>query len=380
MSTAYVALAEIATINPQASRTLTSEMKLALLPMAAVSAEQAEVKPTGNILAKDVKTGLTYFEDGDIVFAKITPCFENGKIALVNTGGLSGFGSTEFHIIRAREQVDRRYLVHFVRQHSIRLAGEKRMTGSAGQKRVPRTFLEQLRVPLPPLEEQKRIAAILDQADALRRLRQKALDRLNTLSQAIFYEMFGDGTGFDRFPLKALGKISTGSTPPTGNAENFGGSIPFVTPGDLGSREPIKRSLTEAGAMRSRTVNAGATFVCCIGTIGKMGQATERSAFNQQINAIEWGGKVDPNFGFFAMQQIRSVLVHKGKGNSTTLPILKKSEFEKIELFCPSLDQQIAFSQRVKAVQKNITHYNHLNALADKLFTSLQHRAFNGEI
>ena len=87
------------------------------------------------------------------------------------------------------------------------------MTGSAGQRRVPKAFLEELTIPLPPLDEQKRIAAILDQADELRRLRQRAIDRLNELGQAIFYEMF------DR-KLKS-----------TGEYEALGKHIAFTTSG-----------------------------------------------------------------------------------------------------------------------------------------------------
>jgi type I restriction enzyme, S subunit len=84
------------------------------------------------------------------------------------------------------------------------------MTGSAGQRRVPKMFLEQLEIPLPPLGEQKRIAAILDQADELRRLRQRAIDRLNELGWAIFYSMFGDpatnSMGWD--DKRRLGEVS----------------------------------------------------------------------------------------------------------------------------------------------------------------------------
>lgn len=192
MSVSSAVLADIAAINPTAPKGIASDTELASLPMAAVSSELADVVPVETLLFEDVKNGLTYFEDGDILVAKITPCFENGKIALVRSNGLAGFGSTEFHVVRVSERIDRRYLIHFLRQQSIRNAGEKRMTGSAGQKRVPKSFLEQLEIPLPPLEEQQRIAAILDAADALRAKRRAALAKLDTLAQSIFIDMFGD--------------------------------------------------------------------------------------------------------------------------------------------------------------------------------------------
>ena len=133
--------------------------------------------------------------------------------------------------------------------------------------------------------------------------------------------------------------------------------------------------------MKSRTVNAGATMVCCIGaTIGKMGQSTERSAFNQQINAIEWNSKIDPIFGYFAVQQIKSTIIHKGKGASTTLPILKKSEFEKLEIICPPKEAQTRFATRIAAVEANRAPLEKAANNIAELFSSLQHRAFRGEL
>lgn len=246
---------------------------------------------------------------------------------------------------------------------------------------VDKRHLEAIEFPAYSLEEQRRIAAILDQADDIRRKRQHAIDRLNQLGQAIFYEMFGGVTSLDTASLKTLGKVSTGSTPPTSDANSFGGPVPFVTPGDLGVSGIVKRSLSETGALKSRMVSAGSTLVCCIGaTIGKMDQAHQRSAFNQQINAIEWGGRIDPMFGFFAVQQIRDTIVRKGKGASTTLPILKKSEFEKLDIIVPKIEDQKLFSAKINEItflsQELSSHYSN----SENLFASLQHRAFAGEL
>src|SRR5699024_12658592 len=96
----------------------------------------------------------------------------------------------------------------------------------------------------------------------------------------------------------------------------------FITPGDLTSSSPAARSLTREGAKRSQTVRAGATLVCCIGaTIGKVGQATIASAFNQQINAIEWSDEVNDTFGFWQLRLMRNEVARAGA--STTLPILR---------------------------------------------------------
>lgn len=277
-----------------------------------------------------------------------------------------------------KDHVDLRYLLHALLAKAPDL--ERQATG-ATVKGITLEVLRSLSLPLPPLDEQKRIAAILDQADELRRKRRRAIDRLNQLGQAIFHEMFGGAANYPTASLKSLGKVSTGSTPPTSDASSFGGKVPFITPGDLGSDEDVKRTLTESGAAKSRLVEAGAAFVCCIGaTIGKMDQATERSAFNQQINAVDWSVEIDPTFGFFAIQQIRDVIIHKGNGASTTLPILKKSEFEKLEVIVPPLSKQRQFATRIIQIRKNRGDTSSHNARLETLFASLQYRAFQGKL
>lgn len=142
----------------------------------------------------EVEKGYTYFEDRDVLFAKITPCMENGKCAIAShlLNGI-GFGSTEFHIIRSKSEIISEWIYYFLRQESVRYQAERRMTGSAGQKRVPSSFLEEeLCIPLPPLPEQQRIAVLLGKADRLRRLRRYALEMSAGYLQAVFVEMFGD--------------------------------------------------------------------------------------------------------------------------------------------------------------------------------------------
>lgn len=107
--------------------------------------------------------GFTYFRDGDVLVAKITPCFENGKGALAR--GLEngiGFGTTELHVLRAKPLVDPHFLELVTRQHSFRRLGCMSMTGVAGQQRVSEAFISDFVVGIPPLDEQRRIAAFLD--------------------------------------------------------------------------------------------------------------------------------------------------------------------------------------------------------------------------
>ena len=125
--------------------------------------ENGSVYPTITHAEKYLK-GYTPFKHRDILVAKITPCFQNGKIGIANLATEFGFGTTEFHILRTKEDLLPEYLTAFLRQRHVLLAGEKQMTGSGGQRRVPKAFLEQLNIPLPSLGEQKRIAEILQKS------------------------------------------------------------------------------------------------------------------------------------------------------------------------------------------------------------------------
>ena len=107
--------------------------------------------------------GLHPFRDGDVIFAKVTPCMENGKAAVMKglTNGI-GFGSTEFFALRPKRQLDARYLLHFLLQSSFRKQAARNMTGAVGLRRVPKSYLEQQPIPVPPLDEQQRIVAEIE--------------------------------------------------------------------------------------------------------------------------------------------------------------------------------------------------------------------------
>jgi type I restriction enzyme S subunit len=113
-----------------------------------------------------VSNGFTFFAEGDVVVAKITPCFENGKGAECRglTNGI-GFGTTEFHVLRSKH-LDSRFLFYLTASDPFRTIGATEMSGAAGQKRVPESFLQNLIVPVPPLPLQRRIAAYLDRETA----------------------------------------------------------------------------------------------------------------------------------------------------------------------------------------------------------------------
>ncbi len=189
----FVSLSQVAKINPRPPKDIDETQVVTFLPMAAVS-ENGYVAFEEKRILSEVKKGFTYFEKGDFLIAKITPCFENGKAALTcDIENSIGYGSTEFHVIRPiADKLDKNYLYYLLWNEPFRFYGKNKMRGAAGQKRVTTDLLKDYKIPLPPLKEQKRIAAILDKADAIRRKRQQAIDLTDQLLRSVFLEMFGD--------------------------------------------------------------------------------------------------------------------------------------------------------------------------------------------
>jgi len=144
------------TTNPSKSEIkLAGEELVSFVPMESVG-EYGGLSLSVEKELGEVGSGYTYFAENDVVVAKITPCFENGKGAIAR--GLKNgvaFGTTELHVLRAGEMILPDYLFHLTMSHSFRCFGESEMYGAGGQKRVPETFLKDFRIGLPPLSEQQ---------------------------------------------------------------------------------------------------------------------------------------------------------------------------------------------------------------------------------
>ena len=134
----YVVLSDISEINPPTDmHRLDDNTFVSFIPMADVSESGEWINQQARPL-KDVRNGYTCFQEGDILFAKITPCMENGKGAhAVNLLNGIGFGTTEFHVLRAKSRAHPRFIYHWIMNEELRRKAETRMTGSAGQRRVP---------------------------------------------------------------------------------------------------------------------------------------------------------------------------------------------------------------------------------------------------
>jgi type I restriction enzyme, S subunit len=153
----------VAAVNPSTNfDTLDPASEIPFIPMAAVAEETGKIDLSARRPLRDVAKGYVRFMEGDVIFAKITPCMENGKVApVVGLPGEHAAGSTEFHVFRPAA-TDQRYLWYWLVGRGFRTRAKRNMSGSAGQLRVPVDWLREADFPLAPLAEQRRIVARID--------------------------------------------------------------------------------------------------------------------------------------------------------------------------------------------------------------------------
>ncbi|MBN1221465.1 MAG: restriction endonuclease subunit S [Anaerolineae bacterium] len=161
----WTTLGEISRINfrDPALRDLPDDLPVTFLRMAAVDAETGKIVTPEERPLKKVRKGFTPFSEGDVLFAKITPSMENGKAAIaLDLKNKRGFGSTEFHVFNPKSGVLPKWIFYFIRQKDFRREAKANFAGTAGQLRVPKSFLEKSSIPLPPLAEQHRIVEAIE--------------------------------------------------------------------------------------------------------------------------------------------------------------------------------------------------------------------------
>lgn len=288
-------------------------------------------------------------------------------------------------LVPKSEKIEVEYLYRFLCQVDMKKLTKK----TTGLDSIAFSDLRRIAIPLPRIPEQRRIAAILDQADALRAKRREALAQLDSLTKSIFFEMFGDPVtnpkGWPRKQTANIGKVITGNTPPRANPINFGDAIEWIKSDNINTPHyyvtGAQEGLSEVGKSIARIAPAGSILVTCIAgspdCIGNVAMTDREVAFNQQINAfIPESG--DAHF-YYAQIIVGKRLIQEAS-TAGMKGMVSKGKFEQIRLIVPPADLQREFARRVAMVENlNIAQRASLREL-DALFASLQHRAFRGEL
>jgi type I restriction enzyme S subunit len=294
-----VSLSSIATLSPgNATKDLPDTTEVTFIPMAMVQEESGRIEGATARPLGEVRKGYTAFREGDILFAKITPCMENGKIAIAR--GLKqgiGFGSTEFHVIRPGREVDPEFLRYFLVRKSFRGDAREHMTGSAGQLRVARAWLEETPIPFPSLPEQRaivaKIEALFSDLDKGRARLETARARLATYRQAVLKAAY---SGQVNRRMKEVAEICTvvrgGSPRPAGDKRFYGGEIPFLKVADITSLGKMhitnfECTITKAGLSKTRMVEENTLLLTNNGaTLGVPAITTFKTTFNDGVAAF----------------------------------------------------------------------------------------------
>jgi type I restriction enzyme S subunit len=331
-------------------------------------------------------------KDGDLLFSIAGAL---GRTALVTSHILPANTNQALSIIRLNKSVavDRHFLFYAL---SPSLISEQidQFRGGVAQQNLSLAQVRELTIPLPQLEEQKRIVAVLDEAfEGLSRARANAEANLADARELFAVELkrsFTTAAAMSKGGVVQLGsafETATGSTPPKSDVRNYGSFLPFVKPPELTDGEVFEApdNLSADGATLARVFPAGSVLVSCIGNLGKVGLATRKLTCNQQINVIKPNtAKAFPEFMFFQAlsPQFREQLTAASSG--TTVPIVNKSKFNAIEIALPPLDAQREIAEKLTSIQSDSRTvarlYQAKVEAIECLHQSLLQKAFSGEL
>ncbi len=318
--------------------------------------------------AQGAISGKYLFEPGDVVYSKIRPYLR--KVALVKRHGLC---SADMYPLRAKATLDPGYLL------AVLLSSEftdftVSVSTRTGIPKVNRQELAQYRLKLPPLPEQRKIAAILSAVDEVIEKTEAVIQSLQALKKAMMQELLTRGlpgrhTRFkqteigevpEEWEVARTGGICRSVVPGRSKPRQFNGTIPWVTVPDIGgiyvgaSRGGLCVSLEELSAVGGKTVPAGTVLMSCAGRLGIVAVASRELVMNQQLHGFICSPSVLPEFLALALSvQQRQMDAAAGK---TTIPYLNKTQCEAIALPLPSRQEQEAIVLSIRAVLQRIEH------------------------
>ncbi|MDE0470614.1 MAG: restriction endonuclease subunit S [Ekhidna sp.] len=395
-------LKDIAGINPRRPRGLKrpEEAPTTFVPMPSVDGTSGNVSDPLERPFGEIKKGYTYFEENDVLFAKITPCMQNGKHVIARNliDGI-GFGTTEFHVIRPGDEIIPEWIHLYIRQPSILNEAVTHFTGSVGQQRVPSYFLEDLAIPLPSLSEQKRIAAILNDRMAdiacARAATEAQLEAAEALSAAYLREIF-ESKEAKQWPKVRLGdhasKIGSGVTPRGGQSAYKPEGIPLIRSQNIYLNRFIPNGLVfidqeQDQKMRNSRVEKGDVLLNITGaSIGRVCVVPDEicpANVNQHVSIIRTG-ILNPDYLSFYMSNpvFQSFIMNSQSG--ATRQALTKSMIEDFFIPCPPTKIQLKIVKdilhRIKISEKIITDLRLQMQTIDAIPSAVLNNAFNGEL
>lgn len=389
-------ISDIVEFNP--TRTLKKGILASFVEMAAVP---EYVRDIAYLDEKEFNSG-SKFKNGDTLFARITPCLENGKTAKVNClrDDEIAHGSTEFIVMAPRSENDEDFVYYLSRDPEFREFAKSRMQGTSGRQRVSWQSLADYELPDIEPAVRKRIGEILKGFDDKIALNREINKTLEAMAQAIFkswfvdFEPFKEGEfveselgmipkGWEVKPLTECTKVIGGGTPKTSIPEYWNGDIPWFSVVDAPSGSDVfvvetEKSITQEGLNNSSTklLDAGMTIVTARGTVGKIALAGTTMTMNQSCYAL---APIDdtPYFTYYLVSS--SIAELKQKTHGSVFDTITRETLSSIQVIKPNIDVK-KFESKVEPImlriKKNLLEIKTLAALRDTLLPKL----LSGEI
>jgi type I restriction enzyme S subunit len=359
------------------------------IDIASVSQEEKIIVPNDEISTSEAPgRARQLVACGDVLVSTVRPNLN--AVALVPEKLDGATASTGFCVLRPDiNRLDSNYLFHWVRTHEFVTDMVKKATGQSYPAISDKIVKDSL-IPLPPLEEQKRIAAILDQADGLRRLRQRAIDRLNSLGQAIFYEMFGAANAGMSWPNVAIDEIfevARGGSPRP--IQKFLTDDPnginwiMISDASLSNKyiTKTKQRIIPEGGKKSRDVKPGDFLLTNSMSFGRPYiMRTTGCIHDGWLLLRPRNEKVDQDFFYHLLGSSEVYARLAARAPGSTVKNLNSDIVRETLVPLPPIQAQKQFSRRVEDVEKQRESQIKSLAQVKLLFSSLQHRAFRGEL
>ena len=364
----------IAEINPSKIEIaqLDREMEVSFLPMESIG-EDGTLKLDRTRSIGEVESGYTYFCEGDVVIAKITPCFENGKGAIMH-GLLEGigFGTTELIVLRPKEEkTTSKYLNRVLLSRPFRKLGESEMYGAGGQKRIPDDFVRNFSIPFPPLLEQLSISSFLDRETSRIALliaeQQRLIVLLKEKRQALISHAVTKGLDpnvkmkdsgaewlgevpehWEVIKLKYLATICGGGTPSKLKQEFWEGDIPWVSPKDLKSNaiDDTEDHITKEAVLESSTQIIPSQTALIVVRSGILQHTipiainTVPVALNQDMKAILFNEMINPLYFLYLVTGLTSLLLLEWRKKGPTVESIESEYLSNAFIPVPPMFEQ----------------------------------------
>ncbi len=305
-----------------------------------------------------------------------------GRVCEINVGQ-SFLMAQGMYAFKLNEHVYPRYFCYFSAEQRFREQVLRSKVGST-QVHIRGSEFRSIQIPLPPLAEQKRIAAILDKADAIRRKRQQAIQLADDFLRAVFLDMFGDPvTNPKGWEVKPVGDLCDCIVPGRDKPKSFNGSTPWITTNELihlgvtfKKENYIGLTVDEISEVKARVVRKKSVIMTCVGDLGVVSVAGEDMVINQQLHAFLPSQEIAPSYLSFSLALQKGYMLKMA--SSTTLPYMNKTVCNSVPVMLSPKEMQEKFESlvaKVAAFKLKSTDFSY-----EVAFQSISQKAFRDEL